>query len=467
MTTADRVKVFISHKWTDKAAADQLARALDGFADVWIDHRNIFVGDPIDGSVNPALEQADLVLVLWSERSAKSKGVRKEIDVATQLGKTIIPCVLHPDENGEPTPPLTAPLSEVRWVELYHFNTGVAVLAERILAMDLERLRAAGLDSMHEHMAAGEAPAEDARQGIIQSMQAYLNYLANYRAAHDVEDQRSYWRDRIIEQIEKYITHTKDRSIAEILLLAARRNEANHPEDFTPLRERLQRILTELPREDDAVAQPVRQTPELSTKPTAPVQWSSLASPPPRDDLGQRVASVVPPAQAQTALALVHRYLDTAPGALQAMAAYAQAAGSPAGIQVTNYLYTYLTNPNDLIPDRLGKFGYVDDAWLIMNTAFRLIESQLVTIENVPADWQAFTQADHIVRAVMPPNVLASLEQIVMEMLQTIAAEVSSYQPWFTPTDNGYTPFVAEPAASGGCWEDQMNTALLGTGLSV
>ncbi len=44
-------------------------------------------------------------------------------------------------------------------------------------------------------------------------------------------------------------------------------------------------------------------------------------------------------------------------------------------------------------------------------------------------------QADHAVRGIMTPNVLQSLEQIPCQMLNIIATEVNTYEPWFTPDE--------------------------------
>jgi hypothetical protein len=52
-------------------------------------------------------------------------------------------------------------------------------------------------------------------------------------------------------------------------------------------------------------------------------------------------------------------------------------------------------------------------------------------------------------------------------ILHLIAAEVNAYSPWFTPQGNGYAATIAAPASSGRFWEDEMNEALRGTGLSV
>jgi hypothetical protein len=164
---------------------------------------------------------------------------------------------------------------------------------------------------------------------------------------------------------------------------------------------------------------------------------------------------------------LVNEYVDGAPAVLRGLANHAQAMQSAAGLQVVSILHAYLQNRDDFVPDSLGKMGLLDDAWLILNTAFRLVESGIVPAQCVPLRWDVVAQVDHMVQALLPPPVLSALEGMIMQMLQLIAAEIQDYQPWFTPQAGSYRPVIATPTASGGCWEDQMNAALLGTGLSV
>jgi hypothetical protein len=188
----------------------------------------------------------------------------------------------------------------------------------------------------------------------------------------------------------------------------------------------------------------------------------------PRDDaLTASVTALAPAGAADAWLADVEHYLDAAGPAVAALAAQAAAAGSPAGAEVVGFLQQYLAEEDDLVPSRLGRYGLLDDAWLVLNTAFRLVESGLVPAAAVPVDWSRIVTADHVVRQLLPAEVLTTLEATVLHLLGMIASEVQAYQPWFTPGAHGYAPTMATPASAGGSWEDQMNERLLGTGLSV
>jgi hypothetical protein len=176
---------------------------------------------------------------------------------------------------------------------------------------------------------------------------------------------------------------------------------------------------------------------------------------------------LVPGGEADAWVTRVEVYVQSAPGVLSALESFAHAAGSPAGIRVVEYLQGYLAAADDLIPNHMGRYGLLDDAWLILNTAFRLMESGLVPPASLPADWRTIMAADHVVRSVIPPEALEALTGIVLQLLQVIGDEVAAYRPWFTPQGAGYAPVMAAPGSSGGTWEDRMNAMLLGTGLSV
>jgi hypothetical protein len=446
------IRVFISHSWMDKQMADQLARELEPFADVWMDWRNLRPGDPIQETIDKALGEIDVVLVVWTENAAASEGVDAELRKADDLGVRIVPCIFSYDAEGNPKPAFSGVLAEKQYlgVDFHHHRTGVAKLATMIADLQRERLPK-------------EASTDDhPGTRLLSELQAYLGYLANFRKLRGTEDQRSYYVNRIIEETERYLRSGGNADLVRALLESAKRSEVNDPEGIGMLVSRLEKIFAGV------------SPPEPHRAPTVPSpspapgrgQWKKPAAPP-RDELAKRVAQVVPAGTTDAWLAQLDAYIESAPPALQAMTDYAWSQGSQAGAQVTAYLQSYLNNPEDLIPDREGRYGLIDDSWLILNTAFRLIESGILPAAVVPLDWRAIIQADYVARSVMPPQALAALTQILQQMLQTIAAEVSSYQPWFTPQGHGYSPVMAEPSSVGGCWEDQMNEMLLGTGLSV
>jgi hypothetical protein len=428
-------RVFISHQWMDKQLADRLARELESSADVWMDYRNLRPGDRIQDTIDDALRGTDVMLVLWTAHAQASAGVAAEIRTALDLGIRIVPCFFTYDDAGRPTPPLPAEINDLLGVDFHHHNTGVAQIAELLLHLQTKRLPAEVVAGMDEHPG----------RRMLHYLRGYLGYLANYRNMRGVPDERAQWVDRIIGEIERYVASGGDTTSVRMLLEAARRSEVDDAEGIGMLITRLDAVLAgHASAAAGQSAGPGRAAPR-------PASAHNVA------------ASAGAPAWPRE----VDVYLDSARPALDALTAYAAAAGSAAGVHVVTQLRGYLDHADDLIPDHQGRSGMLDDAWLIINTAFRLIESGLVPAAAVPIDWRTIIAADHTVRELIPPAALNVLSGAVLEMLQIIAAEVAAYQPWFTPQGHGYAPVMAAPAARGGSWEDQMNERLLGTGLSI
>jgi len=77
--------IFISHTSADKPLVRQLADRLrtEGFQ-IWLDERDILVGDPLAKRISEALASTRVVLVVVSSASIQSKWLRYELNVATE-----------------------------------------------------------------------------------------------------------------------------------------------------------------------------------------------------------------------------------------------------------------------------------------------------------------------------------------------------------------------------------------------
>jgi len=437
------MRVFISHQWRDKQVADQLRNRLDaiGGFDVWIDYRNLRPGDPIQDSIDEVLAEMDVMLVVWSEHSAASTGVAAEIAAAERLQLRTIPCFITYDETGAVVPPIEGPLARYLGIDFHHFETGLASLASLLAELQRER--------------DGASVDDDPRLAMLHRMREAASYLANYRNVKGVDDDRRYWVDQIVSEIERYVDETGDTALAAQFAAGIELIRDDDPEAYETAMVRLGPLLDghTTPEGSSDVA-PVEPVPDSGWEPTTP----------PTEMLDQVLASSGISEHDQAGVrTLVRAYHANAMPALEAMAAAVVTAQSAAGMQVVQYLNGYLERGDDVIPDHHGLYGQLDDAWLILNTAFRLIESGALTAAQVPIDWQTVMSADAAVRALIPPPAMAALEQQMMQLLQLIANEINAYQPWMSPTaDGGYSP----TAAWGSSWEDQMAQGMAELGIS-
>jgi tetratricopeptide (TPR) repeat protein len=95
-------RVFVSYARQDLSAVQQLERALQAHdVTVWRDQASIYGGQQWPKAIGEAIAAHDYVVLVWSERAARSHFVEVEWNSAIALRKTILPCVL----DDTPLPP--------------------------------------------------------------------------------------------------------------------------------------------------------------------------------------------------------------------------------------------------------------------------------------------------------------------------------------------------------------------------
>jgi TIR domain len=84
--------VFISYSRQDTQLIERLVRELEAAAvAVWIDREDILGGAKWRRQIVDAIEAADVVLVALSPNAAASDNVRKELDIAQEANKLVLP----------------------------------------------------------------------------------------------------------------------------------------------------------------------------------------------------------------------------------------------------------------------------------------------------------------------------------------------------------------------------------------
>lgn len=97
--------VFISHSWKDNSIVKKLDTALKtAGAQVWVDYSNVRIGKNIPKEISNALEQCDVVLLIWSKYAKSSHWIELEWTNAISLKKDLVPCLIDDSE----LPPLLA-----------------------------------------------------------------------------------------------------------------------------------------------------------------------------------------------------------------------------------------------------------------------------------------------------------------------------------------------------------------------
>ncbi|UCF94659.1 MAG: toll/interleukin-1 receptor domain-containing protein [Desulfobacterales bacterium] len=430
-----RMKVFISHSWKDKTTADRLAQNLSSMVDVWLDIQNLRPGDSITPIIDRALAEMDLVIVLWSENSAKSDGVAAEITTALRLKKPLIPCRLDETER-DPR------IREVLAIEMQNFKVGYGRLLITLLP-----LLARGID-----MDLGDA-LQNAKD-----FDGVITYLEEYRNKRGIKgSDKDYWIERVIascaaaqEKVGRELERTgegiealqkiydewnaagDDPEKVQALLNNVVKYEHLNPTTFRQVRAMIAQHLERIkPGRKPAVSASIQLTEKLSTT------VSDC-----RKQISARLRPGFPAAQLDTISELLCEYICKAPSSLEKLEHIAVESTSRAFFATVGFLGDYLENPNDLIPEsRYGVWGFLDDAWLIHNTVYRLAEAGIVNINQFDLDWPKIAAADRIVLSLLPPPVLQQLGATMMQFLRFLAAEISGYNPQFFSSGSTYDPF--------------------------
>lgn len=98
------VRAFVSYGSADKACARRVADALQAEGvKVWLDERQLRVGDSLWEEIGRGIESANYVLLLISSKSAQSRWVRREVNAGlatemTEERKIVLPVLIEPTE---------------------------------------------------------------------------------------------------------------------------------------------------------------------------------------------------------------------------------------------------------------------------------------------------------------------------------------------------------------------------------
>ncbi len=86
------LKLFYSHAWADKAGAKvkKLLLFLQKNYEVWLDKKQIDLGNHINDTVAAGIEQCDIFICVWSRNAHDSKGVLFELETAARLNKPML-----------------------------------------------------------------------------------------------------------------------------------------------------------------------------------------------------------------------------------------------------------------------------------------------------------------------------------------------------------------------------------------
>lgn len=142
---SDDPVLFVSHHSSKLATAEHVERALnaEGVA-CWIAPRDIEPGEQWDIAIRKAIAASDAMLLLFCSASEQSKQVKRELILADQEGKAIIPLRLERIDPGQ----LTYHLADSQWIDwLERRDDVIDRIAAKARELRGRRVRAPRVDS--------------------------------------------------------------------------------------------------------------------------------------------------------------------------------------------------------------------------------------------------------------------------------------------------------------------------------
>jgi hypothetical protein len=109
------VDIFVSHSTSDKGVAEWLVGALEtAGVTCWIAPRDIPPGSDFGEEIFTAIEQSTMFVLVFSNRADGSKHVLREVDLALDRDKIIVPIKI---DDSVPTGGMGYRLRTVQWID--------------------------------------------------------------------------------------------------------------------------------------------------------------------------------------------------------------------------------------------------------------------------------------------------------------------------------------------------------------
>ena len=199
--------VFISYSTKEKALAYSVCAYLEakGFA-CWIAPRNLLEGYDFGAAIVEAIEGCRLVVLLFSSAANASRQVRRELKVADDAQKTVVPVRI---EDVRPTGSLAYLLGMTHWLE------AVGDPKEEIL----RKLK----NIVSNHLAVGHTP--DRRKKITRFVQWFMTWSKTLRKlpvqAAKVGMELQYLLDRLSHDMDAHELNIRFVQVAKKALRVA------------------------------------------------------------------------------------------------------------------------------------------------------------------------------------------------------------------------------------------------------
>ncbi len=465
--------IFLSHAWRDKgtAAFKQIERALreDGYS-LWVDKREMDLGDDLEAAIFRAIESTDLVLALWSANYVASAVCRSEVDHALACGKPVVPIRLDaedPTRDGRfrsrkyldfQADPDFALLQLQQFLLRTRRRHGEALQADGIIRQRMQVLddALAEIEDARYRRNIGVSGNEASPSYVMAMLEAGRRMLGTSTDLPAAERTRlAMFMDQAQAIIE---THRAPAEDAHRKALLRRAIDAIDPAAESATLYAMARAIDTTGAEGNPMIDPLSN--HIST-----VRGRAGADDALRQVLDQALGMPGHPQRAQCERAL-NAAIDAIPAILEQLSTAAQQGGVAHLVgPLIQQVAQYFLSEQDLIPDRSGTLGLLDDAYLAhaflhqMNVAYAASTGHPL----LPFDAAPTIQ---VLRALLGPQVSLQLDQWVTEGVGQAVAQsrFQQLQQWNGQFQGGGSR-TGGPGSWGGSWEDEM--ARMGAELGI
>jgi hypothetical protein len=216
--------LFVSHISEDRRAALEIVDELERRGvPCWIAPRDVRPGKPFDDEIAEAIEASRAMLLIFSDRCNEHEYIRREITVAGESRKVIIPFRI---EDAQPRRGLRVRLSDLHWIDGFASRERAIDQVVRTIAPDRARRQE------EERRRAEERQCADAQRRAQEEEQYRQQQETEQRLRQQQEEQHRWQEEKERRQREEEQRRRQQEAEEEKFRLCAdeqRRQQGNSP----------------------------------------------------------------------------------------------------------------------------------------------------------------------------------------------------------------------------------------------
>lgn len=405
------MNLLISHSWDNKLEADKTADSLRaaGFK-VWIDDTDLLAGDKIQATIDKQLEATDIMLLLWSEKAAQSKGVQSEIETAQRLGKQVIVCKLD-NTSLEEHPHLR----ETKSISFADVDDGIGRLKIMLI----------------NYMNRSFNVLDEETRGILNEFKGSLesvNELLYKKGLREKEDgYKQYWVDKILRKLNEAKPELEnelgimgevqafmavkmaeleqnldDKGKYEKILLEMYRHKHSQHLAMKQFIAHVEKMLDSFAQQSEAVSGAAEYKTNIDN--TLGVSY---------DIIKKYTGNLLPDFLFEPIYQQVEYFFNSSADIFEEIENQAATYNKEELINTVTFLAEYTGQPNNIInSNQLGILGYTDDAWVIFLTATRLMQNRFMDSSRLTTNWDIINAAADVLFGILGQQFRQQVEQL-------------------------------------------------------